>query len=156
MCMVDSYDGWFCTGGLLMDGSLDIVMNFPSYFKIWKQGSQTFLCLLVFNICLQGGFLGGSDGKRIWLQCRRPKFDPCIRRIPWRTEWQPTPVFSLGESDGQRSLASSSLWMGLHRVGHDWATNTHNRHTIVYCCKTNCHILSHLKWYTGRYSLVFL
>ena len=34
MCMVDSYDGWFCTGGLLMDGSLDIVMNFPSYFKI--------------------------------------------------------------------------------------------------------------------------
>ena len=27
------------------------------------------------------------------LQCRRPGFDPWVRRIPWKSEWQPTPVF---------------------------------------------------------------
>ena len=34
------------------------------------------------------------------------------RKIPWRREWQLTPVFSPGESHGQRSLA------GLLRVHH--------------------------------------
>ena len=29
---------------------------------------------------------------------------------PWRREWQPTPVFFLGESHGQRSLVSHSPW----------------------------------------------
>jgi len=41
-------------------------------------------------------------------QCRRPKrqgFDLWVRKIPWRREWQPTPVFVPGESYGQRSLA---------------------------------------------------
>ena len=36
--------------------------------------------------------------------------DPWIRKIPWRREWLPTPVFLPGESHGQRSLAGS---MGL-------------------------------------------
>ena len=46
---------------------------------------------------------GGSEVKN--LQCRRPEFDPWVRKIPWRRKWQPTPVFSSGESHGQRSLA---------------------------------------------------
>ena len=29
---------------------------------------------------------------------------------PWRRKWQPTPVFLLGESHGQRSLVGYSLW----------------------------------------------
>ena len=29
---------------------------------------------------------------------------------PWRREWQPTPVFSPGESHGQRSLVGYSPW----------------------------------------------
>ena len=29
----------------------------------------------------------------ICLQHRRHRFDPWVRRIPWRTEWLPTPVF---------------------------------------------------------------
>ena len=36
--------------------------------------------------------------ERIWLQCGRPGFDPWIGKIPWRTAWQPTPVFLPGES----------------------------------------------------------
>ena len=30
--------------------------------------------------------------------------------IHWRRKWQPTPVFLLGESDGQRSLVYCSPW----------------------------------------------
>ena len=34
--------------------------------------------------------------------------DPWVRKVPWRRAWQPTPVFLLGESHGQRSLAGYS------------------------------------------------
>ena len=44
------------------------------------------------------------------------------REIPWRREWQPTPVFLPGESHRQRSLAGYSSW-GQQRVRHDWMTN---------------------------------
>ena len=30
---------------------------------------------------------------------------PELGRFPWRRKWQPTPVFFLGKSHGQRSLA---------------------------------------------------
>ena len=43
-------------------------------------------------------------------------------KIPWRRRWQPTPVFLLGKSYGQRSLVGYSPW-GRKRVGHDIATN---------------------------------
>jgi len=33
-----------------------------------------------------------------------------VGKIPWRREWQPTPVFLPGESHGQRSLAGYSPW----------------------------------------------
>ena len=45
-------------------------------------------------------------------------FDPWVRKIPWRRKWQPTPVFLLEESHGQRSLVHYSPW-GSQRVGHD-------------------------------------
>ena len=47
---------------------------------------------------------------RICLQCRRPGFDPWVRKIPWRREWQPAPVFLPGEFHGQRSLVGYSPW----------------------------------------------
>ena len=43
----------------------------------------------------------GSDSG---LQCRRPEFDPWVKKIPWRRKWQPTPVFLPGKFRGQRSL----------------------------------------------------
>ena len=44
--------------------------------------------------------------------------DPWVGRIPWRREWQPTPVFLPGEFHRQRNLAGYSP-MGLPRVGQD-------------------------------------
>ena len=37
-------------------------------------------------------------------------FSPWVRKVPWRRTWQPTPVFSPGESRAQRSLAGYSPW----------------------------------------------
>ena len=50
------------------------------------------------------GFPGGSVVKKPACQCRKPGFDPWVRKIPWRRKWQPTPVFLPGKSHGQRSL----------------------------------------------------
>ena len=54
---------------------------------------------------------------RICLWCRRPGFDPWVRKIPWRREWLPTPVFLPEEFHGQRSLAGYKS-MGSQRVEH--------------------------------------
>ena len=50
------------------------------------------------------------------LQCRRPGFDPWVRKIPWKREWLPTPLFLPGEFHGQGSLvgygfSSRHIWM---------------------------------------------
>ena len=71
------------------------------------------------------GFPGGSDGKEICLQCRRPGFDPRVGKIPWRRAWPHIPVFLPGESlwteepDGVQS-------MGLQIVKYDSITK-HSR-----------------------------
>ena len=53
---------------------------------------------------------GGASGKEPTCQrrrCKRGRFDAWVRKIPWRSAWQPTPVFLPGESHGQRSLVVS-------------------------------------------------
>ena len=40
-------------------------------------------------------------GKESACQCRRPRLDPWVGKIPWRREWQPTPVVSPGETNFQ-------------------------------------------------------
>ena len=51
------------------------------------------------------------SGKESACQCRRhrrPRFNPWVRKIPWRRKWQPTPVFLPGEFHEQRGLVSHS------------------------------------------------
>ena len=47
---------------------------------------------------------------RIHLQCRRLRCNPWVRKIPWRREWQPAPVFLLVQPHGQRDLVGHSPW----------------------------------------------
>ena len=42
---------------------------------------------------------------------------PGLGRFPWSRKWQPTPVFSPGKFDGQRSLAGYCTWG--RRIRHD-------------------------------------
>ena len=63
-----------------------------------------------FGFWLRYGFPGGASSKESACQCRGWGFDPWVRKIPWKRDWQPTPVFLPGESHGQRSLAGYSPW----------------------------------------------
>ena len=47
---------------------------------------------------------------RIHRQCRRPGFDPWVKKIPWQREWQPTPAFLPGEFHERKSPAGYSPW----------------------------------------------
>ena len=56
---------------------------------------------------------GDSTGKEPACQCRSCKrwgFNPWVGKIPWRREWQSTPVLLPGKSHGQKSLVGYSLW----------------------------------------------
>ena len=83
-------------------------------------------------ITLQG-FIGGASGNEPSCQCTRYKrlgFNPWVGKMPWKREWQPTPVFLPGESHGRRSLVGySPLWS--QRVRHDWASNTESGDELV-------------------------
>ena len=80
---------------------------------IWTRVNVPFL----FN-CFPWNFiltviLGKAVIKEYACWCRRRKrcrFNPWVRKIPWRRGWQPTPVFLPQESHGQRSLMGYSSW----------------------------------------------
>ena len=85
-------------------------------------------------------FPDGASGKEPTCQCRRHKklrFNPWVRRIPWRRAWQSTPVFLLGESNGQRSLVGCSPWgrRKSSRIEVTLLTHTHTHthtHGLIY------------------------
>jgi len=56
------------------------------------------------------GLPGGAAIKESPSQSRRYGLDPWVRKIPWRREWPPTPVFLPGKFHGQRSLESYNPW----------------------------------------------
>ena len=61
-----------------------------------------------------------------------------VRKIPWRKQWQPTPVFLPGESHGKRSLAGYSLW-GCKESDITERLNTHTHtHTQRACVWVTC------------------
>ena len=67
---------------------------------------------LCINTSHKLGFPGGTSGSKPACQCRRHKrrrFDPGVRKIPWRRVWQPTEIFLPGEAHEQRSLACHSV-----------------------------------------------
>ena len=44
------------------------------------------------------------------LETQETVINPWVWKIPWRREWQPTPVFLPEQSHGQRSLTDYSPW----------------------------------------------
>ena len=62
-----------------------------------------------------------SLGFPIYLQCRRPRFDLWVRKLPWRRQWLPIPEFWPGKSLWTEEPGRLQS-MGSQRVGHYWAT----------------------------------
>ena len=94
----------------------------PERKRSWPQSSiwisdATVWETVIFNRMIVGMGVYWHNGLPWWLsgkesayQCRRLRFDPWIENIPWRRKWQPTTVFLLGKSHGQRSLVGYSPW----------------------------------------------
>ena len=62
---------------------------------------------LLFSVSGSGPGVPGGSGSASACKCRGSGVSPCVRKIPWRREWQPSLVFLPGEFHGQRSLACS-------------------------------------------------
>ena len=60
---------------------------------------------------------GGSDGKESarFFGFERPGFDPCVGKIPWRREWEPSPLqYSCLENPVDRG----AWWVTVHKVAN--------------------------------------
>ena len=80
--------------------------------------------------------------------CRRPRFNPWVRKIPWRRKRQPIPVF-LPRKIPQTEEPGRLQSMGLQRVRHDWVTkHTHikNKQLIKTYCIAQGILLNTLLW----------
>ena len=76
----------------------------------------------------RGGWEGGdtrilvsASAKEPACRCSRHKrrgFDPWVGKIPWKSAWQPTPVFLLGNIPWTEEPGGLQS-MGSQRVGHD-------------------------------------
>ena len=71
------------------------------------QSSDVLVALIIFYSMLTFSLVVQL---RICLQCRRPRFNLWVGKLPWRREWQLIPVFFPGDSHEQRNLAGCSPW----------------------------------------------
>ena len=91
----------------LLNWVISNLQGSPIFFYIQSPSGINYL---ITNFVPILSFPGGSDGKSVCLQCRRPQFDPWVRKIFWRRKWQPTPVVLPGKFHGPRGLEGYSPW----------------------------------------------
>ena len=93
--------------------------------KAQRKSSINFDCYYYYQwVCLEKdtawvrGFPGWLSGKRIRLQCRRPRFHHWVRKIPWRwATHSSTLAWRIPWTEKPGGLQP----MGLQRVRNDWA-----------------------------------
>ena len=82
-----------------------------TYYYLWPwQKSCDLRTAVLFHSASFRGLPWWLSGKESTCQCKRCRFDPWVRKIPWRRKWQPSPVFLPGKSHGQRNLVGYSPW----------------------------------------------
>ena len=95
--------------------SIVLVMDFSSSFWwIWKppaeavkKGRVSKMHIWISEMLWQQ--VGSGKESTSWCKrCKRPRFHPWVRKIPWSSKWQPTPVFLPGTFHRQRSLVGYS------------------------------------------------
>ena len=112
-----------CLLWLTMELSLDKPLLHWNYCK----GKMHVIHVTYQSYCLRKWL----SGKESACQCRghrRDRFSPWLGKIPWRREWQPTPLFLPGKSHGRKSLMGYSLW-GCKEL--DMTEHTHIHHSLA-------------------------
>ena len=64
------------------------------------------------------------SGKESACQCRRHRFNPWVRKIPWQRKWKPTPIFLPGKLHGHGAWRTivhgvATSWIGVSYWAHD-------------------------------------
>ena len=77
---------------------------------IVPKGSRGKSSFWLFQLLETSGASLVAQMVKICPQYRRPEFNSWVRKIPWRSEWLPTPVLLPREFHVQRSLADHSSW----------------------------------------------
>ena len=99
--------------------------------KIHVVYNMFFLNSLLFTLALEKlGLPRWCSGKKStcqWRRCKRLRFDPWVRKIPWNSKWNRTPIFLPGKFHGQRSLVGSHPW---DRKESNKIEQTHPREVI--------------------------
>ena len=98
---------------------------------------------LLDHMVIPRSFPGGTGGKEHACQWRRHKscrFDPWVRKIPWRSGWRPTLVFLPGESpwteepgglQSKESQRVKHIWSNLaQQHGNSTFNNLRNYQTV--------------------------
>ena len=93
---ISSYKEWILC-------ALFIIAMFVQFYKHWKHwwiDARSYARRLPWWL----------SGKESACQCRRPGFNPWVRKIPWRRKWQPNPVFLPGKFQDKGALWGYSPW----------------------------------------------
>jgi len=74
------------------------------------------------------GLLWELGGKESTCQCRRCRFNPWVRKIPWRREWQLTSQYSyLGDPMGR------GAWLSIvHGITKRWTQLSDNNNSNIF------------------------
>ena len=100
--------------------------KFPS--KSWYRYISDLYGSCQCNVCVYENQINrtfgisGSGDESVCLQCRKHGFHSWVGKIPWRRQWQPTPVILPGKFHGWRSLVGYSPW------GHKESDTTERLH----------------------------
>ena len=107
---------YFVTAALVNEFMLNVGLRiaWPSFCRQKEStkmpreetSSDQLIWLLNVNFVLPRWHSGEESACR----CRRSRFDPWVRKIPWSRKWQPTPVFLPGKFHEQRTLVGYSPW----------------------------------------------
>ena len=107
----------FTSSIYLIYSSSDVLfLNLSYHLAYWEAVWNISTYLLEHWIPFGFGHINNLEGNKVygwlprWLsgkefacqcrRCKRHEFDPWFGKIPWRTKWQPTPVFLPGKSLG--------------------------------------------------------
>ena len=101
---------------LFLDYSYVLVLHLVLFFffRDFIYMHIIFLCLfsilIIFFLTIFFSYIlySGKEAAYQWRRHKRCGFYPCVRKIPWSSKWQLTPVFLPGAFHRQRSLVGYS------------------------------------------------
>ena len=111
-----TYLGFSMYNTMSSANSDSLLLSFWIWMPLFLFQICLLLCRVSYSMC---GLPWWLSGKESACQCRRPGFDPWVRKIPWRRKWQPSPSSFAWEIPWTEEPGGYSP-RG-HRVGHDWS-----------------------------------